>query len=275
MLTRTGKQCRERYFNHLQPNVKKGDWNSEEDVLILQLQTKIGNQWSNMVKLLPGRTDNAIKNRYHALMKAKALETGEIESSSSYSTKKSKNPSKCSTSNTIALDERFISNDLISYQSSMTESIISDQSDSDFEYFMNPLDNNLNINFQELNSSFEDEDDDSISYTQTQQSQSLASNSWDFLDQFIENPEEIVSKEIPEINNNNSNNQNTVLTDFKLCCDWLRSSIDFSFDIFDSTPVLTSETSINKEFKRKLSERDEYDYEHYNNDEFTSKRIKI
>lgn len=74
MENRTGKQCRERYFNHLQPNIKKGNWSDEEDNIIIQLQAQIGNQWSAMTKSLPGRTDNAIKNRWHAIVKAQQLE---------------------------------------------------------------------------------------------------------------------------------------------------------------------------------------------------------
>ena len=40
---RTGKQCRERYMNHLQGGIKKGDWTPEEDRIIIEQQKLLGN----------------------------------------------------------------------------------------------------------------------------------------------------------------------------------------------------------------------------------------
>ena len=42
---RIGKQCRERWFNHLGDGIKKGQWSEDEDRLITTMRLAIGNQW--------------------------------------------------------------------------------------------------------------------------------------------------------------------------------------------------------------------------------------
>lgn len=68
---RIGKQCRERWHNHLNPAVRKDKWSAEEDSLIMDLVDKLGTKWATIAKHMPGRTDNSIKNHYYSSLRKK------------------------------------------------------------------------------------------------------------------------------------------------------------------------------------------------------------
>ena len=63
---RIGKQCRERWTNHLDPNLKKGGWTREEDAILVEAQQRFGNAWTKIAELLPGRAESAVKNRWNS-----------------------------------------------------------------------------------------------------------------------------------------------------------------------------------------------------------------
>ena len=64
---RLGKQCRERWYNQLDPSINTGPWNEEEDQMLSDAQEKYGNRWSSIAKALgTGRTENGVKNRFNS-----------------------------------------------------------------------------------------------------------------------------------------------------------------------------------------------------------------
>ena len=69
MGNRSNKQCYTRYMYYLNSTATKGRWTKGEDEVIIFCQKKYGNQWRKIARLLKGRSDNAVKNRWKLLHK--------------------------------------------------------------------------------------------------------------------------------------------------------------------------------------------------------------
>jgi len=80
--SRSAKQCRERWVHHLAPEVSKVPWTAEEDTILFEALKLHKTSWAAIAKLLPGRTDHCVKNRYYSTKrrierKAKRKESGD------------------------------------------------------------------------------------------------------------------------------------------------------------------------------------------------------
>ena len=90
---RLGKQARERWYNHLDPSLNKNPWTPEEDKKLMSLQKEMGNRWCEIAKLLVGRSENAVKNRWNSAMRKKA-QAAKNAANGGKKSKKSKSSSK-------------------------------------------------------------------------------------------------------------------------------------------------------------------------------------
>mmetsp|Transcript_13828 Transcript_13828/g.16207 ORF Transcript_13828/g.16207 Transcript_13828/m.16207 type:complete len:486 (-) Transcript_13828:1034-2491(-) len=69
---RNAKQCRERWFLNLDPSINRGPWSQDEDERLVKMVAKWDGRWSLIARYMPGRTENAVKTRFHSLKRKEA-----------------------------------------------------------------------------------------------------------------------------------------------------------------------------------------------------------
>ncbi|CAI9759177.1 unnamed protein product [Fraxinus pennsylvanica] len=189
-LKRTGKSCRLRWVNYLNPALKRGKMTPHEQRLVLQLHSKWGNRWSKIAQKLPGRTDNEIKNYWRTYMRKSTQERKKSAISPSSSSSSSSKPSSSCNIITEIKEPSFYDTGGLNGVASKEKKLNALTSTSDMDRTISRRIESNNVQEKEENTKFYSMDEiwKDIELTEENDnfpSQTMASPLWDYCPDFL------------------------------------------------------------------------------------------
>eukprot|EP00898_Chlorokybus_atmophyticus_P000895 jgi/Chlat1/1806/Chrsp135S02138 len=79
LVGRTDMQCRQRWLNKLNPEIRREVWTEEENDILAKAHAKFGNKWVEIAKFLPGRTSKSIMEHWTSMEARKRDTMRELE----------------------------------------------------------------------------------------------------------------------------------------------------------------------------------------------------
>jgi hypothetical protein len=68
---RSSRQCRERWVNYLNPQIRNDPWTEDEDRLLLDKINELGHSWAQIGRAFNGRSESDVKNRWYSHIKSR------------------------------------------------------------------------------------------------------------------------------------------------------------------------------------------------------------
>jgi hypothetical protein len=69
MVTRSARQCRDRWVGYLSPRIENAAWTSGEESLLLEKYAELGPRWMLIAAFFPSRTNINLKSRWHLIQR--------------------------------------------------------------------------------------------------------------------------------------------------------------------------------------------------------------
>lgn len=74
---RSQRQCRDRWKHYLAPEISQGNWTEAEERMLVSKVEEMGQRWSTIAQMFPGRTDIRVKNQYISIVNRRGKDSRE------------------------------------------------------------------------------------------------------------------------------------------------------------------------------------------------------